>query len=103
MKKVIIGFYLREDADIKPALSKLRSYALNCTGFISAENIRSEQNPKLVVMQTNWDTIDDWHECESSRLWQNILQEARKLIVTEPRVTTYTIVPISGWGSLRLQ
>ncbi len=45
MIKVIVGYELKEEANIQHILLKLRSYALTFPGFISAEHIRSVKTP----------------------------------------------------------
>jgi len=103
MIKVIIGYKLKENADIQPILLKLRSYAMTFPGFVGAENLLSKQDNSIVVMQSNWENLENWKAWESSKVRQQILQEAKKLLVEDPEVTIYTIMPTSGWVYTRLQ
>ena len=99
MIKVIEGYELKEDADIQPIFIKLRSYAMTLPGFISAEHIRSAKDPSIAALLYNWEKLEDWYAWESSRLRQQILQEVDPLLISEPRVTIYTIMPTSAWPS----
>ncbi len=97
MVKVIVGYQLKEGADIQPLLVKLRSYALTFPGFISAEHIRSVQDTSIVALLYNWERIEHWEAWESSRISQQLLKEAETHLASEPRITTYTIMPTSAW------
>ncbi len=97
MIKVIVGYELKEGADIQPILLKLRSYALTFPGFISAEHIRSVKEPSIVALLYNWERLENWETWESSKISQQMLREAEALLVSEPRVTVYTIMPTSAW------
>jgi len=97
MIKVIEGYELREGADIQPLFLKLRSYAMTFPGFISAEHIRSVKGTFIAALLYNWKALENWEAWESSKLRQQILQEAEALFVSEPRITTYEVVPTSAW------
>jgi heme-degrading monooxygenase HmoA len=93
MIKVIVGYKIKSDVDIKPILFKLRTHAMTFPGFIGAENLVSTEDSSIVAMISTWEKPEDWHEWESSMLRQEILREARMLLLEEPRVTVYQ--PIS--------
>jgi heme-degrading monooxygenase HmoA len=101
MIKVIVGYELKEGADIQPILLKLRSYALTFPGFISAEHIRSVKDTSIVALLYNWDRLENWEAWESSKLRQQILQEAEALLVSKPRITIYEVMPTSAWTYTR--
>ena len=103
MVKVIIGYKLKQGADIQPILLRLRSYAVTFPGFVGAENLRSERDPAIVVMQSNWLELKDWKTWESSKIRQQILKDAQSLLEDEPRVTVYMIMPTSGWVYTKLK
>ena len=103
MIKVIIGYKLKKGADIQPILLKLRSYAMTFPGFVGAENLVSKKDNSIVAMQTNWERLEDWKTWESSKVRQQILREAETLLVEEPKVTIYKIMPTSGWAYTRLK
>jgi heme-degrading monooxygenase HmoA len=98
MIKVIVGYELKEGADIQPVLLKLRSYAMTFPGFISAEHIRSVKGTSIAALLYNWERLEDWDAWESSKLRQQILQEAEALLVSKPRITIYEVVPTSAWA-----
>jgi heme-degrading monooxygenase HmoA len=101
MIKVIVGYELKEGADIQPILLKLRSYALTFPGFISAEHIRSVKGSSISALLYNWKGLEDWEAWESSKLRQQILQEAEALLVSKPRITIYEVMPTSAWTYTR--
>lgn len=103
MIKVIVGYKLKEGADIQPTLLQLRSYALTFAGFVGAENIRSEEDSSIVALIYNWEKVENWKAWEGSKIRQQILQEAEPLLAEKPRVTVYTIMPTSGWVYTRLK
>lgn len=97
MVKVIVGYELKEGADIQAVLVKLRSYALTFPGFISAEHIRSVKDTSIVALLYNWERLENWEAWESSKISQQILQEAKEFLASDPRITVYTIMPTSAW------
>jgi heme-degrading monooxygenase HmoA len=103
MIKVIVGYELKKGADIEPVLLKLRSYAMTFPGFISAEHIRSVKDPPIVALLYNWERLEDWEAWESSKLRQQILQEAEALLVSKPRITIYEVMPTSAWTYTKLK
>jgi heme-degrading monooxygenase HmoA len=103
MIKVIVGYELKKGADIQPILLKLRSYAMTFPGFISAEHIRNVKDTSVVALLYNWEKPEDWEAWESSKLRQQILQEAETLVVSKPRITIYEVMPTSAWTYTRSQ
>ena len=97
MIKVIEGYELKSGADIQPVFLKLRSYAMTFPGFISVEHIRSVKGSPIAALLYNWKGLEDWETWESSKLRQQILQEAEVLLGSKPRITIYEIVPTSAW------
>jgi len=97
MIKVIIGYKLREGANIQPILLKLRSHAMTYSGFVGAENLLSEQDVSIAAIITTWEGVEDWRLWEGSKISQEILREAEALLVEEPRVTIYRIMPTVRW------
>jgi heme-degrading monooxygenase HmoA len=97
MIKVIEGYELKKGADIQPMFLKLRSYAMTFPGFISAEHIRSLRGTPIAAVLYNWKRREDWEAWESSKLRQQILQEAEAPFVSAPRITMYEVVPTSAW------
>jgi hypothetical protein len=86
--KVIVSYELKKGADMQPVFLKLRSYAMTFPGFISAENIINMKDTSVAALVYNW---------ESSKLRQQILQEAEALLVSKPTVTVYMVMPTSAW------
>jgi heme-degrading monooxygenase HmoA len=97
MIKVIEGYELKQGADIQPLFLKLRSYAMTFLGFISAEHIRNVKGTPIAALLYNWEKREDWETWESSKLRQQILQEAEPILASVPRITIYEVVPTSAW------
>lgn len=97
MIKVIEGYELNKGADIQPLFLKLRSYAMTFPGFISVEHIRSLKGTAIAALLYNWSQREDWEAWESSKLRKQILGEAETLLVSEPRITLYEVIPTSAW------
>jgi len=97
MIKVIEGYELKKGADIQPLFLKLRSYAMTFLGFISVEHIRSVKGSPIAALLYNWEGLENWEAWESSKLRQQILKEAEALLLSEPRITVYEVMPTSAW------
>ena len=97
MIKVIEGYELKKGADIQPIFLKLRSYAMSFPGFVSVEHIRSAKGTVIAALLYNWEGLQNWQAWESSKLRQQILQEADELLASEPRITIYEVIPTSAW------
>lgn len=97
MIKVIEGYEMKKGVDIQPLFLKLRSYAMTFPGFISVEHIRSVRGTPIAALLYNWEGLDSWRAWDSSKLRQQILQEAQTLLASEPRITLYEVVPTSAW------
>jgi len=102
MVKVIVGYKVKKGADIAPTLLRLRSYAVTFLGFISAENLRSEEDGSIIAMASTWENIENWRVWESASIRKQILQEAENLFEEEPRITVYRIMPTTAWEYTRL-
>ena len=97
MIRVIMEYKVKKGADILPTLQKLRWYVVTFEGFVSAENLRNEQDSSIVAMVTSWENLEQWKKWESSTLRKQILEEAKKFLQEEPKVTIYKLIPTAGW------
>ena len=97
MIKVIIGYKLKNDADIQPMLLKIRSHAMTYPGFVGAENLLSEQDNSIVATVSTWEGVENWSLWEDSKISQEIFRETRLLLVEEPKITIYKIMPTVRW------
>ena len=103
MIKVIVGYKVKEGADIALTLLRLRSYAMTFPGFIGAENLRSEKDGSITAMASTWENVENWRTWESAKIRKQILREAENLFAEEPRVTIYRIMPTTAWEYTRLE
>ncbi len=97
MIKVIVGYKVNDVFQMQRILQKLRSAALNYRGFVRSEVLLSESDKSLIAVEKAWDRIEDWREWEKSQPRQELLREAEKLLLEEPRITKYWILPTDSW------
>ena len=103
MIKVIEGYELKKDADIQSMFMKLRSYAITFRGFISVEYIKSVKGSPIAALLYNWEGLENWEAWETSKLRQQILQEAEAFSVSKPRITIYEVMPTAAWTYTKYQ
>ncbi len=93
MIKVIVGHKLKPSANIQPIFLKLRSNAMQYPGFISAENLIGEEDASLAIFISTWNAFQNWRAWKISKIRTELYREAEELLVEEPKVTIYTIMP----------
>ena len=97
MVKVVIGYKVKDGADIQPILLKLRSHAMNFPGFVAAENLQSEDDKSAFAVIQTWEKAEDWKAWEPSTARQSVLDQARPLLAEEPSVKIYRVLPTTAW------
>ena len=98
MIKGIVGCKVRQDVDLEPILLKLKSHAMQYQGFKGMENLVSEENASVIAMVSTWESLEDWISWAQSRITQEVLRQAKTLLIEEPRVTTYRMMmPAVRW------
>jgi antibiotic biosynthesis monooxygenase (ABM) superfamily enzyme len=97
MIKGIIGYKVLNYKDVEPILMKLRSHAMQYPGFVGAENLISEEDLSVVIMISTWETIENWKTWMDSRRTQDLLKEAKSVIMGTARVTAYRSMPTVEW------
>jgi heme-degrading monooxygenase HmoA len=98
MVKVIIGYRLKQGADILPMLVALRSHAMTYPGYVGAENLMNNHDVTIVAIITTWEDVEYFKDWEKSRSRQAIIKEFQDILVEEPKVTIYRIIPTKKWG-----
>ena len=93
MIKVLIGHRVKRGADIQPFLRQLRENSIQYPGFIGAENLRDYPEGSIVILASTWDTIENWRAWEKSGIRMELYRKIEELLVEEPRVSIYTVVP----------
>jgi heme-degrading monooxygenase HmoA len=94
---VIVGYKIKTGAYIQPILSKLMSHVVTYSGFTRAENLVSTKDNTIAVIIYTWEKIEDWYIWEKSSIVQKLIQEADTLLIEQPRVTVYQVMPTTGW------
>jgi heme-degrading monooxygenase HmoA len=97
MIKGIIGYKVLRYKDVEPILMKLRSHAMQYLGFVSAENLVSEEDLSVVMMITTWETIEAWRTWAESKITKDLLQQAKEVAAGTPRLTAYRTMPTREW------
>ncbi len=93
MIKVIVGYKVKKGEDIQPILSKLRSHKTQYPGFIGAEILQSIKQSSLILEISTWDSDVAWIEWEKSTITQGLLRHAEELLVDQPIVSIWRILP----------
>ncbi|MFP3898547.1 MAG: antibiotic biosynthesis monooxygenase family protein [Dehalococcoidia bacterium] len=97
MIKGIVGYRVRSDADAQPLLRKLTAHAMQYPGFISAETLVSDKDFTVIALASTWKTVDNWKTWQESSITRDLLHRDQALLLEEPRVTTYRIMPAIEW------
>ncbi len=97
MIKGVIGYKVLSYKDVEPILMKLRSHAMQYKGFVSAENLVSEEDYSVVVMISTWETIENWRTWVESRITKGLLRQAKAVVVGAARITAYRTMPTVAW------
>ena len=98
MIKGIVGYKVRKDRDLEPILLKLKSHAMQYQGFKGMENLFGEENASVVATVSTWENLEDWVSWAQSAITQEVLRQAKTLLIEEPRVTTYKMKPAIRWA-----
>lgn len=97
MIKVIVGYKIKEGADIQPVILKLRSHAITYPGYVGAENLASFQDKSIVASISTWQKPEDWFAWRDSKVAQTLWAEVTAFLVEEPQVTIYRVMPTVDW------
>ena len=97
MIKGIIGYKVLSYKDVEPILMQLRSHAIQYPGFVSAENLVSEEDFSVVMMISTWATIENWRTWVESRRTQDLFRQAKTVVMESARITAYRTLPTSEW------
>ena len=97
MVKGIIGYRVLIYKDLEPILMQLRSHAMQYPGFLSAENLVSQEDLSVVVMLSTWETIENWRTWVESKRTRDLLKQAKAMVLEAARITTYRTMPTKEW------
>lgn len=97
MIKVIVEFKQKKGADLQPILLKLRYNAMQCPGFINAENLQSIKDSSILTIIQTWEKPEAWWAWGTSKTRQDILREAEGILIEPPKVTLYNVIPTVSW------
>jgi heme-degrading monooxygenase HmoA len=97
MIKGIIGYKVLDYKNVESILMQLRSYAMQCPGFITAEFLVSEGDESVGVMISTWETMENWRKWVGSKGTLALLRRARTAVTESPRITAYRTMPTVEW------
>jgi heme oxygenase (mycobilin-producing) len=97
MIKGIVGYKVLRYKDLEPILMKLRSHAMQYPGFLGAENLISEEDLSVVMMITSWQTMENWKSWTQSKVTQDLLEQAKAVVIGVARLTAYRTMPTVEW------
>jgi heme-degrading monooxygenase HmoA len=98
MIKGIIGYKVLDYKNVESILMQLRSYAMQCPGFITAEFLVSEGDRSVGVMISTWETMENWRKWVGSKGTEALLRRARTAVTGTPRITAYRTMPTVQWS-----
>jgi len=77
MIKVLIRRHVPSEKgkQILPLFKKMRSMAMEQTGYISGETLRNYNDPEEYLVISVWDSIEDWQRWLASRERQQVQEE----------------------------
>jgi len=98
MIKGVIEYKVLDYKNVEPILMQLRSYAMQCPGFITAEFLVSEGDESIGVMISTWETLEKWRTWLGSKGTEVLLKRARTSVTETPRITAYRTMPTVTWS-----
>jgi len=98
MIRVITGYRVKKNVDIRPLLLKLRMDAMQYPGFVAAENMVSRRDSSIFLVVSTWEGPENWIAWEKSKLRVELLKELEPLVEDRTRVEMYDIIPTKRWG-----
>jgi len=97
MIKGIMGYKVLSYKDLEPILMQLRSHAMQYPGFVSTENLVSEEDSSIVIMISTWETIENWRTWLDSSITQDLLQQAKAVVIGAVRITAHRTMSTVEW------
>jgi heme-degrading monooxygenase HmoA len=95
--RVLVGYKVISGIDILPILLQLHSSEMSFPGFISSENLQSEDDNSTIVMMSTWQNKSDWKAWQTSKVRQAISTQLEGKLQDVPKESIYTIMPTVGW------
>ena len=89
MIKAVVGFKIKEKANIEPVLKKTRANAMTYAGYLRAENLVKQEGDSIIILTTMWDKDSNFKAWHESKLSQSLYNEIELLLEEKPRVNIY--------------
>ena len=71
---------IQKPKELLPLLKELRTKAMEQPGYISAETLRSIDNPEVFLVVSKWETAGDWNKWLTSQERRDIQGRVDSLI-----------------------
>ena len=98
MIKGVIGYKVLDYKNVESILMQLRSYAMQCPGFITAEFLVSEGDRSVGIMISTRETMENWTKWVGSKGTLALFRRARTAVTGTPRITAYRTLPTVQWS-----
>jgi heme-degrading monooxygenase HmoA len=95
--RVLVGYKVKTGIDILPILLQLRSSEMSFPGFISSENLQSDDDSPTIVTMSTWQNKANWKAWETSKVRKSISTQLEGQLQDTPKESVYTIMPTVGW------
>ena len=97
MIKVIVGYRVKEGANIRPLLLKLRMDAMRYPGFVGAENLINKRDTAVIIVIYTWERAENWIAWGKSKVRAELLKDIEPLVQDKTREEIYDIIPTIQW------
>lgn len=94
MIRAIIERHLKEGKreDLVPLLMKLRTAAINQSGYVTGESLVGTEDPSVITVLSTWRSLDDWKAWEKSESRVKLYSQIEPLLQEKPKVNTYQVM-----------
>ena len=92
MIKVIVERQLKSWEDIGNLLFDLHMKAVQQKGHISYETLINNDNPRSVVVVSNWETLEDWKTWQSSKKRARVASKINHLLAKKEVIKIYDVI-----------
>ena len=89
MIKAVVGFKIKENANIEPVLKKTRANAMTYAGYLRTEDSGKQGGDSIIILTTIWDKDSNFKAWHESKLSQSLYNEIEPLLEEKPRVNIY--------------
>jgi heme oxygenase (mycobilin-producing) len=78
-----------QEIHVHDILMKLRGKAMQVKGYISGETLRSQEDPRKLLVISTWNSADDWKAWESNPDRRQAQEELNRLLRHPEKAAVY--------------